>query len=84
MSSAPLVAVSMGRGIWSQNGVPVPVHFLAKAYAHSISAVGIVLVLIPPTIKPDALRSVASAPDGLIEAVEVPAARFYSFADVMR
>lgn len=63
MAHAPLVAVSMARGRYT-NGVPI--HFLSEAYTRSLAAVGAVPLLIPSTLSEDALRAIFERVDGVL------------------
>ena len=63
MTKAPLVAVSMARGRYT-NGVPI--HFLSEAYTRALTASGAVPLLIPSTLTEDALRVIYERVDGLL------------------
>ena len=64
MSSMPLVAVSIARGVWYESGVDV--HYLPEAYTRALTASGITPVFIPATIDQDALRTVYERVDGVL------------------
>ena len=64
MSTMPLVAVSIARGVWHESGVRV--HYLPEAYTRALIDSGMTPVFVPVTIDDDSLRSIYERVDGIV------------------
>jgi len=63
---APLVGVTMSRGLRQSASSAVEINFLSQPYVHALATSGVTPILIPSALTADALRAIYERVDGIV------------------